>query len=308
MSVFDASVNLYRKTVKRLRPLHVVIHWGFTRLLIPLLEKLQGFKTVPDDPFWFRLELLIQRHERETTHHLDTLVKPGMVLLDIGAHVGYYSRRFARRVGESGKVFAFEPHPRTFALLSSNIVRYKNVTPVRAAVAETAGTAELYDYLIMSASGSLHYDESLLDLQKSTIGNADIAPRIAGDFPVQKFQVETLVLDEYLPAQGIEQVDIVKIDIEGAEIGALRGMQKTIHRSPALIVIMEYNPHALKAFDFDPAQALAEVEGLGFNHVQVIEKNGVLTNITGNPTAVNDLTARLMTHMGVVNLVFTRGY
>jgi len=307
MRVFDSSLTLYRKTVKRFKPAHIAIHWVMSHLVIPLLEAVKGFKTIPDDPFWFRLELLTNRHEMETTQHVEQMVKPGMVILDIGAHVGYYARLFAQLAGEGGQVIAFEPHPRTHEVLKTNVDKLKNVTPLQLAVAEQEGTAELYDYLMMSASGSLHYDESMADLQRAQIGEYDIAPRQSSEFEMQTFNIKTVPIDKCLMELGIEQVDFVKMDIEGAEMGALRSMKQTIAKSPNLALIMEYNPQALKAFDYDdPTQALADVLGMGFTRMQAINPDGSLTDWTNDPATVQAQTQSLLTHMGVVNLLFTR--
>jgi FkbM family methyltransferase len=306
MHVFDWSISLYRKTLKRARALHIATHWLMKRIIIPALEMLRRFKTMPDDPFWFRLELLTNRHEAESIQLVDQLLKPGMIMLDVGAHVGYYARRAARLVGKEGKVFAFEPHPRTFGVLSRNVRRYPNVTPVQAALSDEEGSAELYDYLMMSASGSLHYDESLLELQKAHLADSDIAPRISEGFPTQKYTVQTITVDHYLAEQGIQSVDLVKMDIEGAEIGALRGMKTTIGSSPQMKLIMEYNPKALKAFDYEPQEALREVLGLGFATLQVIEPDGRLTDLTNDQAALDILTGRLLENMGVVNLLLAK--
>ncbi|HRQ36320.1 MAG TPA: FkbM family methyltransferase [Chloroflexota bacterium] len=306
------SVNLYRKTLKRIRPAHRATHWLMGHGVIPLLERSRGFGTMPDDPFWFRLELLTRRHERETMAVLDSLVRPSTIMLDVGAHVGYYARRYAPVVGgdggqtAGGRIFAFEPHPRTFAMLRRNVGPFAQVTPVQAALAEVAGTAVLHDYLIMSASGSLHYDESMVALQQAHVHEGDVAPRIAQEFQPQTFTVQTMPGDDFLAEQGISQVDVIKMDIEGAEIGALRGLRQTIARSPGLKLVMEYNPAALQAFGHEPAAALAEVLAMGFQQVQVIEAGGALTDLTGREATIKQLTTQLMDHMGVVNLLFSR--
>lgn len=306
MRVFDLSLNFYRKTVKHVRPVHVGLHWLMSRVVIPLLERATGMQTMPDDPFWFRLELLTGKHETETADLLAKLVQPGMTVLDVGAHVGYYARRFARSVGPAGRVFAFEPHPRTFRVLTANTQAYPRVQPVQAALAEVAGTAELYDYLMMSASGSLHYDEMMADLQRAQVGAQDIAPRLRENFAVEKYSVETVTVDDFLAGQGVDRVDVVKMDIEGAEIGALRGMRATIQRSPGLVLVMEYNPAALTAFGYQPAAALREVLSLGFRRVQVVEPDGTLRDLTEDAPALDRLTGELTTNMGVVNLMLTR--
>ncbi len=302
--VFDSGLSLYRKTLKRIRPVHVALHWASTRWMIPLLERLTRFKTMPDDPFWFRLELLIGRHEKETIQQIDRLVKPGMTILDIGAHVGYYARRCGRLTGADGLVVAFEPHPRTFNVLMANVAPLGNVRTAQLAVADQEGTAELYDYLIMSASGSLHYDEALRDLQKAHTTKGDVAPRLAQDLPVEKFTVRTTTVDTLLDELGVESVDVVKMDIEGAEMSALRGMQATINRSPDLALIMEYNPAALSASGEDPIQAVATVKAMGFARVQSIEADGSLHDFDG--TGIQARTQTMIEHMDVVNLLFTR--
>ncbi|MCA9955344.1 MAG: FkbM family methyltransferase [Ardenticatenaceae bacterium] len=306
MSITDFSLRLYRKTVKRFRSAHVATHWLMTHGAIPLLETSTGFRTMPDDPFWFRLELLTHRHEMETIAHLDQLAQPGMTMLDIGAHVGYYSCRYAKKVGANGRIFSFEPHPRTFATLKHNVAKLPQVTAVQLALAEQEGTAELHDYLMMSASGSLHYDESMAALQKAQTQANDIAPRIGQTFAAQTFTVRTTPVDTFLSAHGISQVDLVKMDIEGAEIGALRGMQQTIANSPNLVLVMEYNPQALKAFGHDPVGALQEVQSFGFTKMEAIELDGRLTNLTNQPEHLQNLTTQLMQNMGVINLLLQK--
>jgi FkbM family methyltransferase len=229
-----------------------------------------------------------------------------MTMLDIGAHVGYYSRRYAKVLGENGRIFAFEPHPRTFAALQHNVKRLPQVTAVQLALAEQEGTAELHDYLMMSASGSLHYDETMAALQKSQTHDTDIAPRIGHTFSAQTFTVRTTPVDDFLAAQGVAQVNLVKMDIEGAEISGLRGMKRTIANSPNLILVMEYNPQALKAFGHDPIAALNEVQSFGFSKIKAIEMDGRLTNLTHQPDHLQKLTEQLMQNMGVINLLLQK--
>jgi FkbM family methyltransferase len=304
-SLLQMGLNIYRKTLKRLRPIHLGLHWLLSRTWIPLLERIQNFYTMPDDPFWFRVELLTHRHEPETAQHLQRLIQPGMTVLDVGAHVGYYSR-LASNIVQNGRVIAFEPHPRNHEYLTRNVGSRKNVTIRQVALAETEGTAELYDYLMMSASGSLHYDERIRDVQMAQVSELDIAPRIGKDFEPQKYTVRTAPIDSLMDELGIKSVDVVKMDIEGAEMGALRGMTRTIQNSPNLALIMEYNPLGLKAFGNDPVAALQEVCAMGFTRMYVIESDGSLTDYTTDAAALERLTRRLMQNMGVVNMLFTR--
>ena len=303
--LLNRGLTLYRRTIKRFRPAHLAIHWLMTHAVIPVLERMKGFQTMPDDPFWFRMELLTDRHEPETAAQLRQLIKPGMTVLDIGAHVGYYACLASSLVGDTGRVIAFEPHPRNHRYLIHNTADRDNVTRLQVALAEAEGTAELHDYLMMSASGSLHYDEQIRDVQLQQMSDSDFAPR-GKHFKPQTFTVRTAPVDKLLDEQDIERVDVVKMDIEGAEMGALRGMQQTIQHSPGLSLVMEYNPLGLKAFGNDPSAALQEVLAMGFRQMYVIEADGTLTDYTGDVEAIDHLTQRLEQHMGVVNLLFQR--
>ncbi|MCY3778909.1 MAG: FkbM family methyltransferase [Chloroflexi bacterium] len=305
MRVLDSSLWLYRKTVKRIRPAHSAMHRVMDRLLLPALERAQDFQTIAEDPFWFRLELLTRQHERETRQLLERMVRPGSVALDVGAHVGYYSRLLAERAGADGRVIAFEPHPRTFDVLRRNVGRLPNVTALRLAAAESEGHAELYDYLMMSASGSLHYDEGLAHQQRARMGAGDLSPRREAGFEMERYGVRTVAIDDCLAELGAGRVDLVKMDIEGAELAALRGMRRTIEASPGLALVMEYNPGALAAFGHEPVAALQEALDLGFRRVRAIEAKGALRD-WGEPSLVARETARLQAEMAVVNLLFER--
>ena len=300
--MLQVLVSVYRKTIKQIRPLHVAAHWVMGHIIIPVLERVRRFQTIPDDPFWFRLELLTNRHEPETTHLFQQYLQPGMTVLDIGAHVGYYSRLSAQLIGDQGKVFAFEPHPNTRTYLQKNTRAYPNITIAPVAVSDEAGSAELFDYLMMSASGSLQYDPTMAELQQSQLGEQDVAPRIQENFPIRKYTVDKVVVDDYLNQRGIEQVDFIKMDIEGAELGALRGMKNIILQSPGLHLVMEYNPRALQSFGHEPEQTLLEIIGYGFDQVWIVHETGELAPFQQEPEEIAKLTNNLMQNMGVVNL------
>ena len=126
------------------------------------------------------------------------------------------------------------------------------------------------------------------------------------DFEPQRYRVRTVAIDDCLTELGIARVDIVKMDIEGAELAALRGMRRTIADSPGLALVMEYNPAALRAFGHEPVAALDEARGLGFGRIEAIEADGSLTD-WGDPALVERETARLLADMGVVNLLLCGG-
>jgi hypothetical protein len=84
-------------------------------------------------------------------------------------------------------------------------------------------------------------------------------------------------------------------------------MQQAIQHSPNLMLIMEYNPQALRAFGHVPQDALTRLLNLGFTRMQIINSDSSLTDITGDSETLDQLTQRLMSGMDVVNLLITRG-
>ena len=306
MRFLDTSLKLYRKTLKRYRPAHLAMHRVMDEWVLPALERRRDFQTIADDPFWFRLELLTGRHETETGAVLRRLAFPGMVALDIGAHVGYFTRLLSRLAGQKGQVIAFEPHPRTCATLRRNTGHLPNVRVLQAAVSEADGSAELHDYLMMSASGSLGHDESLARQQRGQMRDGDFTPRGQPGFTARSYTVDTISIDGCLSQLGVGAVDVIKMDIEGAELSALRGMRETIRKSPNLALVMEYNPAALAAFGNDPEAALAEALAMGFRSMHAIADDGSLHDWTHDANLLTRETARLTQSMGVVNLLLRR--
>lgn len=170
-------------------------------------------------------------------------LRPGSVVLDIGAHIGYYSVLAAQAVGSEGRVFAFEPGPDNFEILERNIAinAFRNVQPFRQAVSNKGG---LRPFVLSEPS----------DRQ--------------GFYPhpfastVQTCLVECVTVDSFL---GNRPVDVVKIDVEGGEISVLEGMQQTLARNPKIVLFLELNPPCLRAAGHTAADLLRVLRDAGFS-------------------------------------------
>ena len=164
---------------------------------------------------------VVGRHEKLITELVQEVIKPGDTVVDIGANIGYYTLIFARSVGPTGHVYAFEPDPDNFALLKKNIQLngYTNVTLERKAVSSTTGNLRLY--IADNVGDHRAYD------------SGDNRPHI--DIPA-------VTLDDYL--QEIP-VSFIKMDIQGFEHTALQGMQKTLTKSAPLKLITEFWPYGI---------------------------------------------------------------
>jgi FkbM family methyltransferase len=239
------------------------------------IARAQGFHIPPveDMGAGTRLRQVLGWYEHESLRAVELLVHPGMVAVDVGAHIGYYTRRLARRVGRSGRVLALEPHEPTFRLLEQNLPRgrFPNVELVRVAAGEAPGEASLVEFM-GSGKHSL-YDVSLLDAEYRARGTT-VAVKVAR-------------VDDLLRERGLRQVHFVKLDIEGAEQAALRGMSEVLAASPAAAAIVEYNSRAVDAAGSTPEQFVADLTGLGFDLVLLAESGEVL-DLPADPRQLPD--------------------
>jgi FkbM family methyltransferase len=178
-------------------------------------------------------------------------LRPGMTFLDIGAHVGYYTVLAARRVAPGGIVFAFEPSPRNYELLLANVWRNEltNVACFPWAVTDRSSFVDLFVN------------------ERNTGDN-----RMFGEGP--GIRVRSVALDA-MP-QIRPPIDIVKIDVQGAEEAVIAGMRGVLARSPAARVTLEFWPFGLRALGRDARDALEYYRSLGYHlQVQDPERSGV---------------------------------
>ena len=170
-------------------------------------------------------------------------IKEGDTVVDVGASIGYYTLTFARLVGEKGKVYAFEPAPDIFALLEKNVKEngYKNVILNNKAVSDKTGKARLY---------LCDYNNMAHTLSRTREGAGSV-------------EVETVRLDDYFRDRG-GKIDFVKIDVEGAECAAVRGMEQVLRASRSIKLATEYHPKWLTSFGSSGKEYLELISSLGF--------------------------------------------
>jgi FkbM family methyltransferase len=150
------------------------------------------------------------------------LVRRGSKVLDIGANIGFYTILLSDLVGEDGRVHAFEPEPVNFEHLSTRVSNRKNVVIVPNAVSDCQGK------LLVYTSPKLNVDH-----RSYRVSDFDRAILVDG-----------ISIDDYVAGQFA--VDFVKMDIQGYELSALRGMERTIAANPALVIFSEFWPYGLR--------------------------------------------------------------
>lgn len=196
-------------------------------------------------------------YEPVETELLKKLVKPGDTVLDIGANIGYYTLILAGLVGDGGKVYAFEPDPTNYDLLRRNVELngYKNIVLVQKATSNQNGSLRLYLCADNKAMHRVYASQYCED-----------------DF----VEIEAVKLDDYFAGRD-EQIDFVKIDIEGAEYAAIEGMRSLLGKNERLKLVTEYTPVAIKEFGIDPPEYLRLLADCGFGFSLIDEEHDRLT-------------------------------
>lgn len=159
---------------------------------------------------------------------------PGKVVFDVGANVGDYSR-MVLSIDPTARIFAFEPHPRSYEKLAA----VAGISAVNCAVGAKTGDARLFDYA-GAENGSPH--ASLLEGVFSGLHKA--GGRIA------THNVKSVALDEFCGQEKIDGVFLLKIDVEGAELDVLKGAQRLIAEGRISIVQFEFNSMAMESRAF----------------------------------------------------------
>ena len=186
-------------------------------------------------------------YEPAETRFIEGRLRPGSVVVDVGANIGYHTLVLARVVGPSGRVFAFEPDPENFELLRKNVEMngYRNTYLFRAAVSDRGGSTALF-------------------LSSNTADHRTYQPP---NQPRESVAVEACRLDDRLA--DLAALDFVKLDIQGFEWRALEGMRSLLERSAGCCLMIEFWPRGLVDAGCEPSRFLDRLAELGFelNHV-----------------------------------------
>jgi FkbM family methyltransferase len=228
-------------------------------LLAPGLREIPGVRGLYTR-FYVLGKTLAEPRERR---FLQFQVEPGMVVFDVGANVGFYTLLLAGRVGPTGRVHAFEPDPLSFEILKGRAAGRSNVEINQTAVGDHTGAVTLYTNRSNRADNRVH----------ASLG-AETAEAV---------EVPLTTLDDYCAARGIERVDAVKMDVQGAEVAALAGFRKMLARAKPRWMLIEFSPEHLRGAGSSPEAFWRILEDLGFEPWGFDEK--------GEPVRIEDTEA-----------------
>lgn len=191
--------------------------------------------------------------EPALTNYFIKKIKPGNVVIDVGANLGYYTVLFSYLVGESGLVFSYECNSKNFEILKENIninaISNERVKLIKKAVYSCDTHLEFYSTEKFTGNGSLiKYDEQYYKyFHNDSIINE---------------KVECEPLDKY---NFLQHIDLIKIDIEGAELHAFKGMEELLAKNKVGEIIFELNRLRTTDNDWDELHRLLQDYQLKFN-------------------------------------------
>ena len=204
------------------------------------------------------------RFETSEMRFVERFLKESMTVLDIGAHHGLYTLLASILVGKNGKVIAFEPSPRERLRLERHLRlnRCRNVHIEGVALDQSAGESDLF-----LVGGSQDYCNSLRPpavLAKTTT-----------------VRVKVVTLDEYLVGKSVLKVDFIKLDVEGAELGVLRGGKRVLTTVPRPVLLIEVYDIRTLPWGYAGRDIVGYLSGLGYRWYRVRE-DGTLEPIASS--------------------------
>jgi FkbM family methyltransferase len=233
------------------------------------ITEINGVKMIVDtSDICITPSLFAKNYEMNEAKLFKNIVKAGMTVVDIGAHIGYYTLLASRQVGVSGKVYAFEPNPTNFNLLLRNIKlnHINNVVAVNKAVSNTNDSRKLF-----------------IDKKKFSGSHSLAVNNLETDDKAESIIVETMTLDSYFDDT---KIDLIKIDAQGAEGLILEGGYKTFKNTAS--ILMEFWAYGIRNFGHKPEELLEKLHELGFKSYTINNRGSIddkrdLSGITNMP-------------------------
>jgi FkbM family methyltransferase len=188
-------------------------------------------------------------YEAAETRIIRSLLRPGSIFFDLGANVGYFTLLAASAVGPAGQVHAFEPITENTDVITWNLTH----NCLRNTVVNTVGVSD----------GST---ATLLVIKPLGFGSSAWASitMTHSDDNTEPVTVPAVAIDDYVAQHVIAAVTLMKIDVEGAEMLALRGAERLLSRPDAPDVICEVNPRLLRRIGIEPHEVSDRLRGHGY--------------------------------------------
>jgi len=199
------------------------------------------------------LRLSLKEYGKREMELVKKIVKKGVVIVDLGANIGFWTLVFAKMVGDEGHVFAFEPGPANFGILKKNVEinHFQNVTLIQKAVSNKSGKTKLF----LSYESNDHRIYNPNDNRQSV-------------------EIEMISLDEYFKNYD-RKIDFIKCNIQGSDHVALLGMHEILKKSKSIKLVMELYPELLEGLNSSTEKFLNTLQEEGFTVYDLLDEKGM---------------------------------
>jgi FkbM family methyltransferase len=171
-------------------------------------------------------------YEPELQAAIRRFTKPGMVVYDIGANIGYVSLLFARAVGPTGRVFAFEALPANLKRLQRNIDMNPGMAPIQTVAGAVCNASQPVRFLM--------HESTSMGKAAGSAGRPDSSY-------TEEFYVTGISLDDFIFSQGNPAPQVIKVDIEGGEVIAVSAMLRTMAEIQPIMLVELHGPQSAEA-------------------------------------------------------------
>ena len=236
-------------------PLRNITNWIIKKLLPNKVKIGKYFLFLnPYDPV-VSGAIFFNIYEKRESHFIKSICYEGMNILDIGANIGYYTALFSQLAGDRGSVIAIEPDLESYKYLSKSInsFNYKNVLSFRLAASDIKQKLPLF------ISKENRGDNRLYSTNQKR----------------NSIMVDCITVDELLEENKIENLDLIKIDVQGYEPKVLKGMLNIVRSSKKLILLSEFWPEGILQAGESPKEFLTMLRKMQFQLFE-LKKDGFL--------------------------------
>ncbi len=198
--------------------------------------------------------------EPEHTNQIMENVRPGMKGIEIGANVGYFALLAAKQVGQDGFIYCIEPEPRNLGLLLKNIKANGFDDRIK-----------VFQYLVGNHNGREK-------LYLSEFANVHSLSKNHPKSSKRFIEVPMITLDSFLKENGLkpEDIDFIRMDIEGYEVIAFQGMQELFKSARPLKIFMEFHPSYYPEWGWTFEKLLRYLDSFGFKVKEIAKKSLIL--------------------------------
>ncbi|MGB2642831.1 MAG: FkbM family methyltransferase [Candidatus Acidiferrum sp.] len=217
------------------------------------------FQIVPEGAIAFHTWSKL-RFEHAELEFVLRMLQPGMTFFDAGANIGLFSVAAGKKLrGEPCAIYAFEPCPSTVAILRKNLLHngLTGVHAIPAALSDSTGKANLY----INAS----FKDALNSLEDPSHTDAQVVGREL---------VETITLDDFVAKESVARVDVMKVDVEGAERLVFCGGRNLLLRPDAPLLLYEGYSWCTAGFHYHPVEIMWQLEECGYDLFVLDQKTG----------------------------------